>query len=601
MVCPFCNSLLPDNSLFCPACGRRLFDRAQAPQTQPQPQGWRNTPDQPPIPPPDPRPAPRRKGLPVWVWILMGVVIAAAGVTLWLLLRPKREPEPEGEASAAGAWAVSKAVTHQSNGHILVSRYIYNEAGQLTEVCTGREYAHYAYQYDDMGRMTEEFTYEEGSHAKERRIEYSGAGLPFRELLYLDGTFVQITEYQTDAEGRVTEERVLNSSGSLRERITKSFNAAGQCVREACYDGDGNIEKSTEWDYDAAGNKTKEIRYGVRGRITEWYEWEYDDQGREIRYSERDRDGTVGGWREFRYNDAGLLIRTEDHAAIYAGAVSASCEYEYDSAGRQTKKTNYDEFGERSEWEERQYDAAGRETEVSLFYSGWESPRRRTVSVYEDGNLIRVMKYESNQDGEQELDSWEEYEYDDSGNQTKKTPLYPLDRLTREFDAEGRCVRELQTGESYDPWRDAPGLYEYVYDEAGRRTGRTRSIGGVQLGRSDYDYDEKGVLIRMDNCDAAGELTEHRYEYDGAGLLKTESVYEEDGSLRGRGEYEYDAAGKLIAFTVYLQNKIKIRAVYEYDAEGRNTAKNVFSGDGEMDYRTEYEYAWVPNRAPNAD
>lgn len=130
---------------------------------------------------------------------------------------------------------------------------------------------------------------------------------------------------------------------------------------------------------------------------------------------------------------------------------------------------------------------------------------------------------------ELELSGWEEWEYDNSGNQTKRVSYNP----------DG----------SRGPWK------EYEYDKSGKRTKETVYwLGGDYNHWYEYEYDKSGNLIKKvehfsdESSESVGMHNE--YEYDNSGNQTKAVTYYSSGRVEWH-EFEYDESGNIIKESVY--------------------------------------------------
>ena len=150
---------------------------------------------------------------------------------------------------------------------------------------------------------------------------------------------------------------------------------------------------------------------------------------------------------------------------------------------------------------------------------------------------------------------WDEtFAYDANGNLVETANAHVV--VTREFDAQGRLLKEVQAhtvGQSF--------MIENAYDEAGNRTKRS-TASSAGLGHvTEYSYDlldqaigvriDSGPLMRMQR-DALGQISDEelapgltrRYRYNADGLMIEQGVDKDGKALFATG-YDYDAVGNL--------------------------------------------------------
>ena len=201
------------------------------------------------------------------------------------------------------------------------------------------------------------------------------------------------------------------------------------------------------------------------------------------------------------------------------------------------------------------------------------------------------------------LAAWDECEYDNSGNMTKRERYWngSLDSWEEyEYDDSGNMTKEEHYGTG-SPYRE-----EYEYDNSGNMT--KKEIYGVSL-----LVNSQGILFRMDAIGGYDEFGGYEeYEYDDSGNMTRMEVHDSDSKLLSWEEYEYDNSGNMTqtkrddeSGSKYESDKsgnmTKVTALngkdwseYEYDKSGNMTKRASFyvgrDGSEKMDMFFEYEY-----------
>ncbi|MEM7758756.1 MAG: FG-GAP-like repeat-containing protein [Cyanobacteria bacterium P01_A01_bin.40] len=116
----------------------------------------------------------------------------------------------------------------------------------------------------------------------------------------------------------------------------------------------------------------------------------------------------------------------------------------------------------------------------------------------------------------------------------------------------------------------------YTYTDAGLVDTMTDPLGRV----TDYDYDERGNLIKETYAVGTPDEASINYEYDLAG--NQTAVIDENGN---RTEFEYDAKNRLIKTTYAVGTPDEAVSTTEYDLNGNQIA--TVDGNGN---RTEFKY-----------
>lgn len=224
----------------------------------------------------------------------------------------------------------------------------------------------------------------------------------------------------------------------------------------------------------------------------------------------------------------------------------------------------------------------GSETKAELF-DGSLSRQLAKVVYDEDGSERTVISYAYDESGnlihESEDMQSHRYSYDKDGNVIESTSTYYYNgeetvqrTYEYEFNEKGELIRETTNSDDGDN-----SVVSYKYDEKGRMI--EKAVEGLGMGSFFYEYDESGNLVREDTYDGTyyykydqnGHMTEKTsgqskttYQYDDLGNLVTEIEYY-SGEERGRTGYEYDTAGDLTQMTGQADS-IKITITIEYEA-----------------------------------
>ena len=217
----------------------------------------------------------------------------------------------------------------------------------------------------------------------------------------------------------------------------------------------------------------------------------------------------------------------------------------------------------------------------------------RTEYEYDANGNITCQSSFSN--GEKQ--SYEEYVYDEHGNQCSYIKYYVHDgktikdhRWTKvgEYDDLGRIIKETCT--QYD----APaGTWLYTYDEKGQLVSRYGYTTNNQLHyANEYEYDTNGRVTKHTIYYSADKqrLWGYRYEYDSNGLLINEIKFEQDKDT-SRTEYTYDKNGNKLSATLHKnENSSRLSDTWEYDRKGNLLVHTVYNSEGKESHRYEYAY-----------
>ena len=259
-----------------------------------------------------------------------------------------------------------------------------------------------------------------------------------KQKVYEEGRLSREVEY--DEAGNEVKYISYREDGSIYRWYEYLYDEAGYETKFVYYNGDGSIYIWSEYEYDKKGNQTKVISYNEDDSIYAWSEYEYDEKGNQIKSTNYNGDGSIYDWSEYEYDEIGNI--TKEMRYDENGLIKSQHEYEWDKDGNCTKytamgacsddiyrcKCTYDEKGNITkveyyngdsiyEWCEYEYDTAGNETKRIVYNEGGRIINRYEYEYNEDGQEIKYIYY--NDDGN--LNGWDESEYDALGNIIKKT------------------------------------------------------------------------------------------------------------------------------------------------------------------------------------
>lgn len=161
-----------------------------------------------------------------------------------------------------------------------------------------------------------------------------------------------------------------------------------------------NTENDSEKGADEAETKNDEP-VTVIAKVNHYYtdeslnsgsEYEYDSEGNMTRRTDYDADGSVDGWSEWEYDSSGNLIRQAQYNADGSN-YGTRTEWEYDTEGKLMRCISYDVDGSVVDRYEYKYDSEGNLTEeINCGNNG--STYFRTEYEYDSvGNLTKVTEY----------------------------------------------------------------------------------------------------------------------------------------------------------------------------------------------------------------
>jgi RHS repeat-associated protein len=367
----------------------------------------------------------------------------------------------------------------------------YDRALNLTSV-TGPTGCTWTYEYDACGNLVRETDF--NGAAQSYTLDSAG------QLIERVNAVGQVSATAYDAMGRVVSQRTADGVHRY------SYDLAGQLLRTA---GPGS---EIEFTRDVAGRVVSE---SVNGRsVTSVYDLAGD------RTERTTPGGVVSHWT---YDASGRPV-------VLAGT-GGSLAFGYDSVGRETTRrlgpstvltSAYDEIGRLTSQGLWRIDQPGQSTDAPGT-DGRRPVQSRAWTYRADGTPARV---------------------DDQLRGTRGFELDPVGRVT---------AVEVAT------WRET-----YVYDPLGNLARATVPGGEPD---SDGEREVAGTLVRR-----AGRT---RYEYDGAGRLIRRTRVTLSGQ-RKEWHYTWDAEDRLTGVTVPSGR----RYAYAYDSLGRRIAKTGHDADG---------------------
>ena len=465
-------------------------------------------------------------------------------------------------------------------------------------------------------------------------------------------------DYAYDAKGNVTQNLKYKDSSGNYELVVYTYDNKGQYVTKVNnngvltyseYDALGNVTKATDgngnvttYTYDLYGNQTgsNDGKYSTKNV--------YDYSGNNVTYYNENGNGTL-----YDYDPLGHLSKVKD---IATGQIMASYTYTTNSLLMSTatidkskltidynayyevasKKITNASTGALLYEEDYGYDHSDNYiTQTTVIKGDTNSPDITNVTKTDCDGFVTYTKqngvettYTNDMLGNALTTTTDgcttKMEYNGVGNVTKMTkPLGGVYKYT--YDILGRKTSETlpnggTTTYDYDnldrlileksPITDNNTKSEksYTYDKNGNvltEKIKTNAVGSstATYSTTNYSYDEKNNLKRVQNVDNNGKVCYTEYEYDGVGnLLKSKAAngqnvttYQYNSLNRvtkmtdpmGKSEtYTYDISGNMI-------NKVdrnNTNLVYEYDPMNRLTMERAKVGS---DYVLKGYYAYT--------
>ncbi|MCM1146167.1 MAG: hypothetical protein NC407_15835, partial [Lachnoclostridium sp.] len=406
-----------------------------------------------------------------------------------------------------------------------------------------------------------------------------------------------VTEHRYDDDGNQIEYQfqVYDSEGNHISftHETWAYDANGKEIEYVSYDESGEIEKKTQSEYDTNGNQIKEIQYGSDGEKTGWTEWKYNAAECVIEYADYNLYGNCTRRICKEYDEQKNLLKTVTTGydrKTGQRSFQDIYEYEYDENGNRIKCVLWN-ANEIFVWNESEYDGNGIITQHTDYYSNgtvesvWEYDER--------GNEIKHTRY----NGESAVDYMREYEYDESGRQTcsRSYDGGVMTGITQyEYDERGNLLKTVTT--EYDResgQQNGQRIYEYGYDKNGNMTKYDAATYTEETYRCSWEreYNENGKETAFSYEDDAA-FYESKTEYDENGLPVSYTGVDENGDILVHKETEYDASGKVIRESYYDADETLLRYYEnEYDDFGSVTRQAMYE-DGILKSEKQLSYAY---------
>ena len=465
-------------------------------------------------------------------------------------------------------------------------------------------------------------------------------------------------DYAYDAKGNMTQNLKYKDTSGNYELITYTYDNKGQYLTKinnngvltySEYDALGNVTKATDgngnvttYTYDLYGNQTgsNDGKYTTRNV--------YDYNGNNVTYYNENNNGTL-----YDYDPLGHLSKVKD---IATGQIMTSYTYTNDSLLMSTatidkskltigynayyevasKKITNASTGALLYEEDYDYDHSDNNiTQTTVIKGETNSPDITNITKTDCNGFVTYTKqngvettYTNDMLGNALTATTDgcttKMEYNGVGNMTKMTkPLGGVYKYT--YDTLGRKTSETlpnggTTTYEYDNLdrlilekspitnNNTKSEKSYTYDKNGNvltEKIKTSAVGSstATYSTTNYSYDEKNNLKRVQNVDNNGKLCYTEYEYDGVGnLLKSKAAngqnvttYQYNSLNRvtkmtdpmGKSEtYTYDISGNMIQ----KADRNKTTLVYEYDPMNRLTMERAKVGN---DYVLKGYYAYT--------
>ncbi len=228
-------------------------------------------------------------------------------------------------------------------------------------------------------------------------------------------------------------------------------------------------------------------------------------------------------------------------------------------------------------------DENGQETERISYNADGES-EERVLTLWENGHPVEERIELSGEPAERTT-----REFDDDGKIVREFRHYldgEPDEIFYEYDAKGRLLKRQVTdsdGEEGEMHR-----WEYIDDQLVREEA-TNEYGDLEFTKN-YTYHENGKPEELTELSfAGGEQTRNVNLYDEEGRLETEKRYNSKGQLIARNTYTYDEKGnatEITEETVTGTSLIKM----QHDDKGNPVLQEEYDKEGSLITRIERTY-----------
>jgi len=361
--------------------------------------------------------------------------------------------------------------------------------------------------------------------------DYDKYGRKTKMLTTQDGKTIIKHTWKYDKQGNVVDEYVLDlRMGRIEKRDIRKFDEQSRVIDHQIIDKSKHFASDGhyKYKYNNQDKVVEELSLNKSGDIIWRRIYDYDDEGRKILYKGINKDGKEFKVEKWKYNDAGeeiyyvKIVQGQEEKKIirkfdgdgfkinYKSYVNGELEYNnkyiYDKKGREKKvlpvgnakenmifESKYDEHNNLIEekrinkntkdiliqkWE---YNEQGNKTRYIVIEKGEKTAD--WIWKYDDsGNLI----YHEKQNGKEEVEDWESYEWYDNGEKKKSnTRIIPSGRSVRIYDKNGNLIEKKDLSEDGEVrfWQ------KYYYNKKGEKIKLVGGEGEITNGSIEYKYD----------------------------------------------------------------------------------------------------------------
>jgi YD repeat-containing protein len=170
-------------------------------------------------------------------------------------------------------------------------------------------------------------------------------------------------------------------------------------------------------------------------------------------------------------------------------------------------------------------------------------------------------------------------------------------RVEYEYDAQGRLTVETLFNKS----GQAISSYKYGYDGKGNRTSRAVSNGaGVKLAETVFTFNNAGLAAGSETRDGAGKkINSVENQYDPGGNLILQKVYNANGEIASEAGSVWKDGLEVVNEQRGPDGSVQVRVTSEYGPGNELIRKTVENIQGKSIQITQYEYRPGPERRGN--
>ncbi|BCE02786.1 polymorphic toxin-type HINT domain-containing protein [Marinicellulosiphila megalodicopiae] len=487
------------------------------------------------------------------------------------------------------------------------------------------------YFYDGNGRVEDEISRDVKTYIDGNTDDFELVNIGTRKYYDAHGNVSSTVTFQYEF---FDDGRIQSAGGRSGQEITNFiYNDDNKLLTETKHGNPSLYNITTSYGYDSAGNMTSTIKGMGENSVVSSYIYDLDNRQKMILEGGLDTtDYKVA--TEFEFDSSGNVVTKKSGNLPVQDELDTRLveSFEYDLAGRLTKKTNASE-GALQNVTHYEYDifnnvitetnglnSANEQITTRRFDDGSRlefeiiSGEFKTTHVYDALGRLTDIKTENTElaDGIQT----QAFEYDIKGNQTKAVDSLGFGTVMTynwqnqiETQRSGEFLLTVTDDNSDLKAKEHISQMEYEYDSRGRKIKETQvhfdannnesnienvfnynsfdklvtAVYGLMpnnnaISRMEYLYLSDGQLFKETNN---GIETFYRYHNSGLLEFKSSSDYSVSPENYPRTDYIYDSAGRVSEETLQLSANEFTTTKYEYDEFGNLEFK--IEGFGQVD------------------